>query len=55
MSEVDASADLLQHLEQVKEIFESIDPSGKRGLNYSQFKTVLVDILKIELDEDDPE
>ena len=55
MSEGDAAADLLQHLEQVKEIFDSIDPSGRRGLNYEQFKTVLVDILKIELDPDDPE
>ena len=47
--------DLAEHLEQVKEIFDSIDPTGKKGLNYTQFKAVLVNILKVELDESDPE
>ena len=44
----------MEHLQQVKEIFDSLDPTGRRGLNYKQFKRVLVDILEMELDADDP-
>lgn len=46
---------LLEHIEQVREIFKQIDPSGTRGLNYDEFKTVLTDILNIEFDDDDPD
>ena len=50
--EEDTSGDLQEHLSQVKEIFDSLDPTGRKGLNYKQFKRVLVDILEMELDEE---
>lgn len=46
---------LMEHIEQVKEIFKQIDPSGTRGLNYDEFKTVLTNILQIDFSDEDPE
>lgn len=42
-------------MKNVKEIFDQIDPTGKKGINYIQFKAVLVDVLQMEFDDDDPE
>ena len=50
----DAEPDeLAEHLRQVKQVFDRFDPSGAKGLNYEQFKTVLTDILQIDFDNED--
>jgi len=41
----DATDDLLQHLAQIKEVFEKLDPSGAKGLSYQQFRDVLTKVL----------
>ena len=43
------------HLQNVKQIFDEIDPTGVQGINYEQFKHILVNILQMEFNEDDPE
>ena len=44
-------SELQEHLKEVKRIFEQFDPTGKKGLNYLQFKTVLIDFLDFDDDE----
>lgn len=46
---------LIEHIEQVREIFKQIDPSGTRGLDYAEFRTVLTNILQIDFEDGETE